>query len=150
MNTEIPESEKLTFSQVRDIIYKYHKEHDIHYVSDRKELPILSFRIVFDPFASDWKKYQNKLDDNGRVMYDEKGNVIPDETKPITYSTEACTYEISDCDKYWFGECGGNSLYGFCMDKNELDSMGIRLDCYLDHWKILYCYQVKNKEKSKQ
>lgn len=142
-NTQIPESEKLTFSQVQDIIRKYHKDHDIHYASTRDDCPPLRFRIVFDPTESGWKVYQNKLDDNGMIIRDSKGNPIPDKTKPITYSIESCTYEISDCDKFWFGECCGNSLYAECIDEHEPDSNGIRLDYYLGSWKILYCYQVK-------
>lgn len=142
-NTQIPEVEKLTFSQVQDIIHKYHKDHNIHYASNRNDCPCLRFRIVFDPIASGWKVYQNKLDDNGMIIRDDNGKPIPDKTKPVTYSIESCTYEISDYDKFWFSECCGNSLYANCINGREPDSNGIRLDWYLNSWKILYCYQVK-------
>lgn len=137
----VPECEKLTFSQVRDIIDKYHQEHDIHYVSDRKVIKPLVFRVVFDPFASGWSKYKKYPDD--------EGNIVDDLTHPITYTLESCTYEFNDCDKYWFGECGGNSLFAHCLNKDELDSSGIRLDYYLGDWKILYCYQVKQEKEEK-
>lgn len=147
-NAQIPENEKLTFSQVQDIIQKYHKEHNIYYVSNRDDCPYLKFRIVFDPTESGWRVYQNKIDDNGVIIRDNNGKPVPDKTKPLTYTIESCTYEINDCDEFWFSECCGNSLYAFCIDKHEPDCNGIRLDCYLKSWKILYCYQVKNgKEK---
>lgn len=134
----IPEKDKLTWKQVCDTIYKYHKDNDIHYTSDRKDFPILRFRVVFDPFASNWPKYESKWD-----YENDKPTRIDDLSKPKTYTEESCTYEFDDCQKYWFGDIGGNSLFACCINKNESDYMGIRLDYYLGDWKILYCYQVK-------
>lgn len=131
----IPETEKLTWNQVCDTIKKYHKENDIHYGSDRSKYPVLKFNIVFDPFASGWPKYNKKVD--------ECGNVVDDINNPKTYSEQSCTYRIHDTSKYWFGDLGGNSLDAFCLDPNDRDSAGIRLELYLGHWKILYCYRVK-------
>ena len=142
METTIPETEKLTFQQVGEIIRKYHKDNDITYV-DHKGKPTLTFRAVFDPKASNWKKYENMRDPKGNYAVDKYGNYIEDTTKPITYSLDSCTYEFGDECKYWFGECCGNSLFAFCMNPHENDHMGIRLDQYLGHWKCLYCYQVK-------
>lgn len=134
----IPEKDKLTWKQVWDTIYKYHNDNNIHYTSDRKDFPILRFRVVFDPFASDWPKYESKWDyDSGKPVR------VDDLSKPKTYTEESCTYEFDDCQKYWFGDIGGNSLFACCVNENESDHMGIRLDYYLGDWKILYCYQVK-------
>ena len=142
MKTTIPESEKLTFSQVEDIIIKYHKDNNITY-TNRNDKPILTFRIVYDPIASKWNKFENLLDPNGKYAVDKYGNFLYDETKPIKYTIDKCTYEFSDDNKFFFGECLGNSLFAFCVDSHDVDHMGIRLDHYLGRWKCLYCYQVK-------
>ena len=134
----IPEKDKLTWKQVCDIIHKYHKDNNIHYTSDRKDFPILRFRVVFDSFASNWLKYESKWDYSG-----DKPVRVDDLSKPKTYTEESCTYEFGDGEKYWFGDIGGNSLYAYCVNENESDHMGIRLDYCLGGWKILYCYQVK-------
>lgn len=140
----IPECEKLTWKQVREMIAKYHEDNDIHYCSDRKEHPYLTFRVVFDPFASNWPKYEQKWNYDGDTPTQED-----DLEKPKTYSEESCTYEFDDGQKYWFGDIGGNSLFARCLNKNEPDHMGIRLDYYLGDWKILYCYQVKQNNDTK-
>lgn len=131
----VPEIKKLTWSQVCDIIQKYHKENNIQYCTDRTNYPVLHFRAVFDPFASNWPKYYKKWDDNLNKNVD-------DLEKPRTYSEESCTYEFDDCQKYWFSDLIGRSLFACCLDKNDLDCTGIKLDQYLGSWKMLYCYQI--------
>lgn len=109
--------QKLTFLEVEKIIMDYHKENDIHYNSDRKDHPIMTFRGVADPVASKWT--------------------------PKDYTEDECTYEFHDTDKYWFGECCGNSLFAWCIDPNDKDADGIRLDHYLGKFKWKYFYRVK-------
>lgn len=135
---DIPEVDKLTWSQVCDIIKKYHTDNDIHYCTKRENLPYLRFRVVFDPTASNWPKYYKKWDET-------LGKSVDDLNRPRTYTEESCTYEFDDGQKYWFDDLIGNSLFACCLDKNDLDSMGIKLEQYLGSWKILYCYQVKPK-----
>lgn len=130
----VAETEKLTWNQVCDIIKKYHSDNNIEYVSDRTKYPILKFNIVFDPFASGWPKYNKKLDESGKT--------VDDLDNPRTYSEESCTYRISDASKYWFSNLCGNSLDAYCINPKDSDSAGIRLELYLGHWKILYCYRV--------
>ncbi len=110
-------NQKLTFLEVEEIITDYHLKNNIHYNTDRKDYPIMVFRGVVDPIASKWI--------------------------PKDYTEDECTYEFNDTDKFWFGECIGNSLFAWCIDPNDPDTNGIRLDGYLGKWKWKYFYRVK-------
>lgn len=109
--------QKLSFTDVEKIITDYHRENNIHYNTDRKDHPIMVFRGVADPVASKWI--------------------------PKDYTEKECTYEFNDTDKFWFSECIGNSLFASCLDENDSDFNGIRLDYYLGKFKWKYFYRVK-------
>jgi len=84
---------------------------------DNDESPVRAV-VVFDPVKSGWR--------------DNEGG----------YDLESRSYEISSVDKYWHGECHGSSLYGYCLNKNDMDSMGVRLDWYIGDWVVDYCYFI--------
>lgn len=120
----VPQEERLTFRQVKERIEKHNAEHGITYANCHDK-PALRFRGLLNPIASG-------LND---VTFD---------NNPRFYTPASCTYEFSNCDKYWFGDLCGKSLYANCVDRFDPDSMGIRLDNYIGCWKFFYFYEVKN------
>jgi len=105
------EVKKISWSDLVSVMMAHTSK--VHYVNDVRPVRAV---VVFDPDKSKWKKREGG------------------------YPLEARSYSVSSEDKFWHGECGGSSLFAYCLDKNECDSMGVRLDWYLDDWVIDYCY----------
>jgi hypothetical protein len=60
------------------------------------------------------------------------------------YSELERSYKIYSGDKYFDGNMGGNSLYGYCLDGKDL---GVRLDQYIySGWKPEFAYITEYKE----
>jgi len=114
------EVKKITWSELSDIFLKHADK--VRYVDDRNPIRAV---VVFDPVKSKWKKQIGG------------------------YTLESRSYEIASSDKYWHGECGGSSIFAYCLDKTSPDHNGIRLDFYLGKWKIDYCY-IKTDEKQEK
>jgi len=130
----IAECDKMTFTEAYNHIKKLIAEHNLTYCNyDSSEYKLPKVRVVFDPFKSEWVKYQQKF---------ENGKMVDDLTKPITYSPESCTYELSMASKYWFSETIGNGLFGHSLDPNDPDHFGLRMNDYISEWTISYCYLV--------
>ena len=54
------------------------------------------------------------------------------------------SYEINSGEKYFNADMNGNSLYGDCLDGNDL---GVRLDRYMyEGWNPDFCYITEYKE----
>ena len=53
------------------------------------------------------------------------------------YSLESRSYRFVSDNKYFISGMGGNSIFADSLDKSDL---GLRLDWYLNEWKIDYCY----------
>lgn len=49
----------------------------------------------------------------------------------------------TDWGKWFKPYMGGNSLWGNCLDGKDNNT---RLDCYLDTWKVEYCYTITEEE----
>ena len=67
--------------------------------------------------------------------------VFKEESFFIPYSLEARTYIFSLANKYFMPGMAGNSLFADCLDGSE---QMVRLDWYLNSWKIDYCYLLEN------
>lgn len=53
------------------------------------------------------------------------------------YSLESRSYRFASDNKFFVSGLGGNSIFADCLDKTDA---GVRLDYYLNNWKIDYCY----------
>ena len=67
--------------------------------------------------------------------------VFKEESYSTPYSLEARTYIFSLANKYFMPNMIGNSLFADCLDGSE---HMVRLDWYLNSWKIDYCYLLEN------
>ena len=67
--------------------------------------------------------------------------VFKEESFFIPYSLEARTYIFSLANKYFMPNMIGTSIFASCLDGSE--DM-VRLDWYLNSWKIDYCYLLEN------
>ena len=74
---------------------------------------------------------------NGIIVF--KSSNWPDKN----YSLEERSYEVSSANKRYLVNMSGNSIFGNCLDGNDL---GVRLDWYIDDntWEIDYCYILEN------
>lgn len=98
--------EKLTLSQVTEKFLNYNKEHGIEY-GESSDVEPLTAIIVF------------KQDNFGKK-----------------YTVKQRSYRIkSDWGKRFFSNMLGNSMWGDCLDGNDLR---VRLDYY--NWSVEYCY----------
>lgn len=120
----VPVEERLTFREVKERITKYNEENGITYANCHSK-PAIRFRGLVNPIASKFK-----------------GTTFGE--RPYFYSPINCTYEFTNCEKYWFNDLCGRSLYSQCIDKYDSDHNGIRLDNYIGSWEFFYFYEVKN------
>ena len=67
--------------------------------------------------------------------------VFKEESFFIPYSLEARTYIFSLANKYFMPNMIGTSIFASCLDGSE---HMVRLDWYLNSWKIDYCYLLEN------
>jgi hypothetical protein len=106
------EVKKMTWSELSDYIYAYNARHDNHYNHIKKRLVAA---VVFSNDSPGWDK---------------------------EYSLEDRTYKFGNGEKYWYGECGGSSLFALCPAESGL----VRLDWYLPEWVVEYCYIVSEED----
>lgn len=64
------------------------------------------------------------------------------------YSEKARSYRLNGHGYHFQKGKISNSIYGVCLDENDPDSNGIRLDWVIwaspeDRWEIDYCYMLK-------
>ena len=67
--------------------------------------------------------------------------VFQEESYSTPSSLEARTYIFTLANKYSMPGMAGNSLFADCLDGSE---QMVRLDWYLNSWKIDYCYLLEN------
>ena len=67
--------------------------------------------------------------------------VFKEESYSTPYPLEARTYIFTLANKYFMPGMAGNSLFADCLDGSE---QMVRLDWYLNSWKIDYCYLLEN------
>ena len=53
------------------------------------------------------------------------------------YSLESRSYEFRSDEKYFLSGMGGDSIFATSLDKSDVN---VRLDRYLNKWKVDYCY----------
>ena len=59
------------------------------------------------------------------------------------YSEESRSYMFRSDNKYFVSGMGGNSIFASSLDGTDV---GVRLDWYLNKWKIEYCYILEDEE----
>lgn len=67
--------------------------------------------------------------------------VFKEESYSTPYPLEARTYIFSLANKYFMPNMIGTSIFADCLDGSE---QMVRLDWYLNSWKIDYCYLLEN------
>jgi len=96
-----------SWREFEDYIYQFNRENDNHYNHINK--PLVA-NIVFSNDTEDWVRHD--------------------------YTEAERTYRITNSDKWWYGECIGRSLFGYCPAENGV----LRLDDYIRNWKIERIY----------
>lgn len=103
-----------------------------------KPLQHISFSELED-FAS---KFFSQNPEIGQFQKAQKAAIVfKEESFFIPYSLEARTYIFSLANKYFMPNMIGTSIFASCLDGSE--DM-VRLDWYLNSWKIDYCYLLEN------
>ena len=103
-----------------------------------KPLQHISFSELED-FAS---KFFSQNPGIGQFQKTPKAAIVfKEESYSTPYSLEARTYIFSLANKYFMPNMIGNSLFADCLDGSE---QMVRLDWYLNSWKIDYCYLLEN------
>ena len=103
------EIKKLTLETLFNHIREYNAKHGNSYNDVKKPL---TAAIVFSNDTEAWDRHD--------------------------YSLEDRTYVFDNYQKYWYGECIGNSLFAQCPSEFGLT----RLDWYIGEWKVEYCYLI--------
>lgn len=103
-----------------------------------KPLQHISFSELED-FASKFFSQNPKI---GQFQKNPKAAIVfKEESYSTPYSLEARTYIFSLANKYFMPNMIGTSIFASCLDGSE--DM-VRLDWYLNSWKIDYCYLLEN------
>lgn len=104
-----------------------------------KEIKKITFDELYDRFVKHNEKNRvttQYSDSKSKRLY---GVVVfKSENWPgKDYSLESRSYQFVSDNKYFIPGLGGSSIFADCLDGSE---EGVRLDWYLQEWRIDYCY----------
>lgn len=103
-----------------------------------KPLQHISFSELED-FASEFFSQNPEI---GQFQKAPKAAIVfKEESYSTPYPLEARTYIFTLANKYFMPNMIGTSLFADCLDGSE---QMVRLDWYLNSWKIDYCYLLEN------